>query len=410
MGAGGYRIQVMASSRGYSSEQEFKDDMGNSTKGDKVLCKGFAARSMKGELSIIPQKVSSSILEICMLKKILFIQIEQLKQSTLRKGNPMCRPCGISSKNQGHWQSTQHKENLIRCKFKDKLEIMTPKAMGLNVELKIENSMIDIHDDGNVIVNFSSGTATVFDLEITPQSESQIDLELIEDIYVPKNDVISYTSFECQPKDPASINITVKCDIEQVGQYKVPLVLILKKQRVVIEITVNVTSSLIRAMGPKETFSKHRETRCFKGNREGMLLPKQKLLSSKELELCIPLNYTPIDENRRKLIKCGFDETKVSTADELNQLQDDRQTLTAKLEPKNYKQKMALMIECEQVANETEMEAHDLIDVKITKITEEIFMIEGSQIPCRVGDMVYLSKTGTEWRVMYRAWVNQVIM
>jgi lysyl-tRNA synthetase class II len=73
LGAGGYRIQVMASSRGYSSEQDFKDDMGNSRKGDKVLCKGFAGRSMKGELSIIPQKVSSSILEICMLKKILFI-------------------------------------------------------------------------------------------------------------------------------------------------------------------------------------------------------------------------------------------------------------------------------------------------------------------------------------------------
>ena len=47
----------MVSSSNYKSQKEFKEDMGNLVKGDKVLCKGYPGRSRKGELSLIPQKV-----------------------------------------------------------------------------------------------------------------------------------------------------------------------------------------------------------------------------------------------------------------------------------------------------------------------------------------------------------------
>lgn len=55
--AEGQKIQVMANSRLYESEQAFLEDTGKLRRGDIIGITGHPGRTKKGELSIVPKKL-----------------------------------------------------------------------------------------------------------------------------------------------------------------------------------------------------------------------------------------------------------------------------------------------------------------------------------------------------------------
>lgn len=60
----GVKIQVMANARAYENEESFAVDIGKIRRGDIIGIEGSPGKTKKGELSIIPSKVSLEATQI----------------------------------------------------------------------------------------------------------------------------------------------------------------------------------------------------------------------------------------------------------------------------------------------------------------------------------------------------------
>ena len=295
-------------------------------------------------------------------------------------------------------------------KFKQNVPLMTPTAMGLKVTSINSDNRININQNGNVTITSYPGDTINFALAFKSMNGGWPEESGLMEIHCPKNAVIFNTHVEYYPPEPIhNVIVEGKCICEpQVGRHKVPLILITNMNRVIIEITLDTTSSLIKSLSPRTPFTKPNFANSYKGNREGA---KNDARQTEEygVEPIMQMRIAPIDETARKIIRCGFDESKDNlTEEEKYRLKKMKQLLKAELSTSNYVDKLNLLIDCEIIEEEKSLERFDLLGVRVKAETTEIFSVTSKDFPCTAGNMVVMSQAGTNWNHVLRAWVKKV--
>ena len=285
---------------------------------------------------------------------------------------------------------------------------MKPLRRGIEL-LKINTDQrISVDTTGDVNLKCNPGDDFSFSFSLLPDCTA--DEIKVKEIRCVTNDVIRQVDAEFYPPKPiSSIKLDGRCRCSnQTGEYKVPLVIITTTENIIIEFTIEVTTPLIDIMKPATPYVKPSYTNCYKGNREGS---NMRQLQDKDdaLRNSMPLHHEPIPEITRKIIKSGFNETNNNlNEDETKIMRNMKSLLKQPLNHENYKEKLGLLLDCEQIEEEKELEKFDLLNVRVHSATNGSFFVSTNNFPCKPGNMLIMSKAKTEWREVIIAHVTTV--
>ena len=349
------------------------------------------------------------------------MQILRQKKSIFKEGNRTCFPCGVTSNNIHHWESTGHKRNVILSKFQANLCESKYDDTKLDIVIANEDKNIDfIKGKKEINIVTEPGVEKGFMLRVGHKLEEKISKQVWLEAMIPDGiDTVYINSITkiIDSNNPVR-EIKVSCFSIDVGEYLVPIILKYSddqnlrgsflENQVVIHVRVKIYTKELEDLLPQTKFSE-RICREKDISRQGIWLPpEEKEARTKNLEQEKKIRFYPIDESLRNLNK-----EQLSTKSMENTLPKEKMTLMKnEIDSQNYVDKFQFLLQCEQVYCEKELENLDIDKVSVNQVGSGQLIVEASvdlghssQI-CQ-GDMVYLCISGTD--SYYRSWIDKVI-
>jgi len=237
------------------------------------------------------------------------------------------------------------------------------------------------------------------------------------------SDSSSTDKIRLKPTKKYSINLSTQYD--QIGQFKVPLLIShyhesesekindeYRQSHSAVELLIKVQTNEVRELLPKSEYRPLPKNKPWLVNRTVKSKPIKRIDVDNNLRVQLPVGSCLISDMRKKAIGSGFRDAGISEA-EVEEFSKCRKLLESDLSHKNYADRFELLLECEKLQEEKDIRAFDMTGCKMKLernsglVTLEIPGLQENRPSVLRGDKLYVreSRVGT---IEFEGYVHNV--
>ena len=341
-----------------------------------------------------------------------------------------------------HRETSQHKRNEEFLEVRPSLGLARRHPLGLEVTLVPGDARVAGGPPEAVVVDSHPGERVSFSLQLFNFRPSEVGEEwrgvVVARVAAPSwQDVLVVTDEHGVTREGEETRVrlrhgrryrvTVTCSTRDVGEHRIPVVISFyhdlhselaaggeDRQLTLlgVEVVVRATTPELLAMLPTQPFQPPAREEPWRARETVRGLSPAPTFAKDFLVTRLPLGDYPITEARVRAFASSFQGGGGESAAELEELEADRRLLEAKLEPRNYRARLELLLHLEQWAQEREARRADLrrVEVRVERssglVVVEVVGVAATLSTMR-GDKLYLRRAGDP-AVEYEGFVHRV--